>query len=84
MEIELFSLNYFNYKKPYFGSLGNMRFRVWKDKEANTLVAQTWRGPFASDKVAEEDKTTKSFPFDEDGREDLLHWLVEEHADKFA
>lgn len=39
------------------------------------LTAHAWKGPYAYDKIKEEDMTTKHYEFSEEGRCAAIDWL---------
>ena len=67
------------YKSTHFsGSDGDMRYRVFADKEEKTIVsysATIWPGPFCYEATADELKETSTFPASEEGMCMLVDWL---------
>lgn len=82
---DILSLNFYNYGNPFTGSYQGMRYRIIKQKESKDeegqiqkeegLLTTIWPEPYAYEKTADELKTTKLFPFSEEGKEQVLEWL---------
>ena len=82
---DILSLNFYNYGNPFTGSYQGMRYRIVKQKETKDeegrtikeegLLVAIWPEPFAYEKTADELKTTKLFPFSEEGKAQVLEWL---------
>lgn len=82
---DILSLNFYNYGNPFTGSYQGMRYRIVKQKETKDeegrtikeegLLAAIWPEPFAYEKTADELKTTKLFPFSEEGKAQVLEWI---------
>lgn len=73
-------------KAVFTGSYGKMRYLLTKaeDAQGNTVLrAVYWKGPYASFKVPEEEKTAAEFPFDEEGISQAIAWLNCEKSQKF-
>ena len=78
-------LHSFAMGNPFTGSKGLFRFKIEptivkvpKSKEidfaSSSLTAEYWHGLFSYEKSQIEDK--KEFPLSEEGRSDLIRWLV--------
>lgn len=78
--------NFFAYNGIYTGSLGNMRYRIWRtgDKPDTRLAACAWPGPLAYPYAADEDKETEEFEDSEAGRLKALEWLNERFQSCFC
>ena len=83
---DLLSLEFYK-KSPYTGSAGVMRFRIEKidvviqegegdepDQTERQLQATIWKGPLAFAHTQEE-KTTHTAPFTNEGLEEICNWL---------
>ncbi len=83
---EILNFNFYTYKEPFTGSDKGMRYRVSmlakgsKENEEDLFEACVWPEPFAEVFTEEEKKTYKSFPFTEEGKEEVVKWLNEQHA----
>ena len=82
---DILSLNFYNYGNSFTGSYQGMRYRILKQKESKDeegriqneegLLTTIWPEPYAYEKTSDELKTTKLFPFSEEGKEQVLEWL---------
>lgn len=78
------SLNFFNYKTPFFGSHHGMHYKiecVKNEAEEKQLETTIWKGPFNL-KTTTEEKVTNIFPFSEEGRNQVITWLNEQYVSK--
>lgn len=73
--------NYYNYKTPYLGSYHGMRYYLSREGEKPDfhMVAITWPEPFCIEVTPDEKKERKEFPFTEEGYEEAIMWLNEQH-----
>ncbi len=73
--------NYYNYKTPYYGSYHNMRFYLAREGEKPDfqMVAITWPEPFCLKATKDELKIRKEFSFTEEGYDEAITWLNEQH-----
>ncbi len=88
-EKDILSLNYYRYNQPFSGSFQGMRYRIirvpdQKDEDGNVtepemLEAVIWPEPFSFEKTADELKTSRRFPFTEEGHAQVTAWLNAEH-----
>ena len=72
-EKDILSLNYYRYNQPFSGSFQGMRYRIirvpdQKDEDGNV-----------TEKTADELKTSRRFPFTEEGHAQVTAWLNAEH-----
>lgn len=87
---DILCLHYFDYKMPFTGSYGNMRYRFFKvehelesgEKEARMLVT-VWPGPYAFDHTSKEVQKSHEFEFSENGKDAAVDWL-NEIADEYT
>ncbi len=67
---DLLNLNFYRYRKPFTGSLGNMRYRIEpvtdEDKKPVALRLTVWPGPYAFDATEEELKQQFEEEFSEE------------------
>ncbi len=75
--------NYYNYKEPYLGSYHGMRYSLGREGEKPEfqMVAITWPEPFCIEATKEELKVRKEFPFTEEGYEEAIAWLNQQHKE---
>lgn len=70
-------------KEPYTGSSQGMRYRIARveekegEKEVSWLEAVVYPEPYCYELTAEEWKTKKRFPFQEESLEEIRSWLNE-------
>ena len=64
-------------KSPYTGSFRGIRYRIEKQEEGEekSLLVYTWPEPYAFSHTPEEEKENKSFPFSEEGLEEIRLYL---------
>ena len=64
-------------KSAYTGSFQGIRYRIEKQEEGEekSLLLYTWPEPYAFSYTAEEEKAKKSFPFSEEGLEEIRVYL---------
>ena len=64
-------------KSPYTGSFQGIRYRIEKQEEGEgkSLLVYTWPEPYAFSHTLEEAKEKKSFPFSEEGLEEIRLYL---------
>ncbi|MGO5052723.1 hypothetical protein ACTQ6A_09420 [Lachnospiraceae bacterium LCP25S3_G4] len=74
---DILSLNFYNYKQPFYGSNQGIRYRISKigDKQDTQLEVTIWPEPFCYEMTAEDKKETKTFQFSENGQEEIIKWL---------
>lgn len=67
-------------KSKFTGSEGGLRYLLRKhsSEEGDDLEAVCWHGELCSDATPDEEKTTKHFPFTEDGLKQAQEWLNEQ------
>ncbi|MBE6006372.1 MAG: hypothetical protein IJH93_03735 [Lachnospiraceae bacterium] len=87
---ELFPFVHYEYGEAYYGSCGNMRYRLAREPLENvhftppdkrgeaSLRAVVWKGPMGYAATEESLKTQKLFPFSEEGMEQAADWLNEQ------
>ena len=64
-------------KSPYTGSFQGIRYRIEKQEEGEckSLLVYTWPEPYAFSHTPEEENEKKSFPFSEEGLEEIRLYL---------
>ena len=64
-------------KSPYTGSFQGIRYRIEKQEEgeSKSLLVYTWPEPYAFSHTPEEEKEKKSFPFSDEGLEEIRLYL---------
>lgn len=67
------------YKHTYFsGSYEGMRYRIEKHSEEasdDQLLATVFPGPYGFEATPEEKRTTKLFPYSDEGLTEICDWL---------
>lgn len=86
---DLFHLVHYEYGEPYFGSCAGMRFRVARnpmemvalkapdEKGEAKLSFTVWPEPDSYAATPDDLKTTKEFPFSDEGLQQGTDWLNE-------
>ena len=88
---EILNMNFYK-KEKFTGSYLGMRYLIKKDvietpvedgeegevNKTDIFRAYVWPGPYAFSAVAEEDKTSATFPFTEEGKQQVVDWLNEQ------
>ena len=84
---ELYSINFYEYGEPYFGSCDGTRFRVAMEPLKNVrftppdqrdpavLLATVWPEPYSYGAADPETMISKEFPFSAKGLEEAVIWL---------
>lgn len=84
---ELFPFVHYEYGEAYYGSCGELRYRIGREPLANvhftpadkrgeaTLRAVSWRGPLGYAATPQDRKTVRDFPFSEEGLQQAADWL---------
>ena len=68
-------------KSRFTGSCGAVRYlleRRSSEEDGDSLTAVFWRGELCSDATPDEEKTTRHFPFTEEGLREAQAWLSEQ------
>ncbi len=78
---DVLSLEYIK-KTAFSGSFEGLRFRLKKKEQDERTVLEVcaWPEPFSFDKTGEDQKTYRTFSFDEDGICQAVDWLNEQHS----
>lgn len=82
-EETVLTLEYYNYKGVFTGSLQGIRYRIQKIEEEGEafFCVHTWKEPYCFEATPKEEITEKKFPFSYEGRRELVKW-IEECKDK--
>lgn len=80
--------NYFLYKQPFLGSYKKMRFRVScelpkEEGQEKQYLAITYPDELCFEKTEEDKKISKTFPFSEEGRQEVLEWLDSQYDEVY-
>ena len=90
-----YGITWYEHAQPYFGSHRGMRFRLARnpmedvsltpaDKKGEAVSeAIVWPEPFSFDNTPDEQKTSKTFSFDEEGKLQMIDWLNEQYETRF-
>lgn len=81
----ILSLEFYNYKGIFTGSLEQMRYRICKieEEEEKTFEVCVWRGPYNYDVTPKEEMEVRTFDFSEDGKTELVDWLKAIYVEKY-
>ena len=66
-------------KEAYTGSMKGMRYRVKKEEEEFSAVV--YPEPYCYEATPEENKTRTSFPFTEEGREEVVDCINKQYEE---
>lgn len=75
---KILSLEFYNYKGIFTGSLKGMRYRiekVTKEEEQSVFLAHVWKEPYNFEVTPEEEMDKKEFSFSEEGKQEMVEWL---------
>ncbi|WP_130837163.1 hypothetical protein [Lachnoclostridium sp. Marseille-P6806] len=87
---ELFGFSHYEYGEAYFGSAGNVRFRLAREPLENVhyippdkrgegcFLATVWPEPYGYAATDEAAKKSEKFEFSEKGLEAAVRWLNEQ------
>lgn len=90
-----YGITYYEHGQAYLGSHRGMRFRLNRDpmedvaltpadKKGEAVFSATiWPEPFCFEKTPDEQKTTKPFAFDMQGKEEMIAWLNEQYESRY-
>lgn len=79
---EIQVMDYFNSGNIFTGSRNGMRYKVepFQPEDAEkTFLVTIWPEPLCFEKTPDYQKVTKQFPFNEEGRQELLAYLEENY-----
>lgn len=73
--------SFYNKKAVLKASFRGMRYQVEQadGPEEPLLRATVWPEPFCFEKTAEEHKTSQSFPYSEEGLDEVYDWLCSQY-----
>ncbi|MCR4781634.1 MAG: GNAT family acetyltransferase [Lachnospiraceae bacterium] len=74
---DLLSLDFYK-KSPYFGSDGNMRFKIFRDED--NFIITSWKGPMNFDTTTEE-KIDHTEPFTQEGLQAICDYINEKASE---
>lgn len=90
-----YGITWYEHGQPYFGSHRGMRFRLARnpmddcfltppDKKSEAVFeAIVWPEPYCFEATPDEQKTTETFPFDMEGKEQMVAWLNKQYEERF-
>lgn len=90
-----YGITYYEHGQAYLGAHRGMRFRIARspmedvfltppDKKGEAVFEATvWPEPFCYEATMEEAKTTETFPFDAEGKEQMVTWLNEQYETRY-
>jgi hypothetical protein len=79
---DILSLNFYK-KEKFNGSYRGMRYRIEKstddsEDKNDIFKVSAWPGPYIYSVTPDEKKTAASFPFSEEGLQQITDWLNEQ------
>lgn len=90
-----YGLTWYEHAQPYLGSHRGMRFRIARDpmedcaltppdkKGPAEFEAIIWPEPYCFEKTPDEQKTRATFPFDMDGKQQMIDWLNDQYESRY-
>lgn len=87
---KVLSLEFYNYKGIFSGSLLGMRYRIEKKKaeegeeEKEYFLVHAWKEPYNFDVTPKEEMDEKSFAFTNEGKQELVDWLNDIFEEKYS
>lgn len=93
---ELFPFVHYEYGEAYYGSCGNMRYRIAREPLQNvhytpsdkrgeaSLRVVVWNGPYGYSATDDALKTEKLFSFSEEGLQQAAEWLDQQAVVRIA
>jgi len=79
IETNTISLNYIK-KEPFTGGFRGMRFRL--AKVGDEIEVAIWPEPYSYMKTREEMIQRKNFPLTQEGKDDAVTWMNEQHKEQ--
>ena len=83
---DIFNINFYK-KERFHGSYKGMHYRIEKyaPEEGDTVLRVTvWPGPYNFDTTPDEQKTSASYPFTDDGLTEVCDYLNKFHTEHFC
>ena len=83
---DIFNINFYK-KERFHGSYKGMHYRIEKyaPKEGDTVLRVTvWPGPYNFNTTPDEQKTSASYPFTDDGLTEVCDYLNKFHTEHFC
>lgn len=89
-----YGLTWYEHAQPYFGSYRGMRYRIARSPMEDVFLTPPdqkgeaefeviiWPEPFCFEATEDEKKTTKTFPFTVEGKEQMIDWLNEQYESR--
>ncbi|MDD6429421.1 MAG: hypothetical protein PUF90_08125 [Lachnospiraceae bacterium] len=69
---DLLQLSFYE-KSPFFGSDGDLRYKI--EKKDDSFCLTTWKGPYSFDNTAPELMSQHSFEFSDQGLQSIVDFL---------
>lgn len=82
---QILSLEYYNYKGIFTGSIKAMNYRIEKidEEEKKSYLVHIWQGPYNFEVTSKEEMRKKEFPFTDEGAEEATDWINEVYENDF-
>lgn len=83
---QILSLEYYNYKGIFTGSIMAMHYRIEKkeEEEQTVFLVHIWRGPYNFEVTSKEEMRKKEFPFTDEGAGEVVDWINEVFESDFS
>lgn len=82
---QILSLEYYNYKGIFTGSIKDMRYRIEKkeEEEEKIFLVHIWHGPYNFEVTSKEEMLRQEFAFTEDGAKEATLWINEVYEEEY-
>lgn len=83
---KILSLEFYNYKGIFTGSLKGMRYRiekVTKEEEEPVFLVHAWREPYNYEVTPKEEMDEREFAFSKEGKQEVVDWLNTMFREKY-
>ena len=90
-----YGITWYEHAQPYLGSHRGMRFRIARNPMEDVSLKSAdakgeavfeviiWPEPYSFENTSDDKKTTATFPFDMDGKEQMIAWLNEQYENRY-
>lgn len=83
---KILSLEFYNYKGIFTGSLKGMRYRIEKVTEEGkepVFLVHAWKEPYNYEVTPKEEMDKKTFAFSKEGKQEVVDWLNTMFREKY-
>lgn len=83
---KILSLEFYNYKGIFTGSLKGMRYRIEKvteEEKEPVFLVHVWKEPYNYEVTPKEEMDKKTFAFSKEGKQEVVDWLNTMFREKY-